>query len=204
MDVDIGAHVNTRDRRHAGKVSRVVINPRTNEVIDLIVHRHKGVLDARDIVVPVDNVERATKGELQLRLLAAEMEKLPDFLETNYIPPPPEWFAPAPFPPGGILWPAGYAAPALIASEQENVPAGSVTLSEGTEVACPDGGIGVVDEVVSDPASQRVLGFIVRRGWLRTHGVFIPMEWVAEVKPDCVLLNRTKAEVEHLDQRAAE
>jgi hypothetical protein len=45
--------------------------------------------------------------------------------------------------------------------EESNAPAGSVELSQGTEVRCLDGRFGVVDQVLTDDADQ-ITGLVVR------------------------------------------
>lgn len=184
-----------------GKVDRVVMDPRTLKVTHIVIH--KGFLLTRDIVVPVEAIDRAIERRAYLKVTAAELEKMPDFVEKEYVVPP--HAAPiGPYVPGSVLWPTAYAyAPAII-YEERRVPEEEVDITEGTDVLCTDGKIGIVDEVLLDSSTGRVTSFIVRRGRFLTRDVTIPVAWVKRADGEAVELNCTKEEVERHAHRRDE
>lgn len=178
MEVNIGAEVETRDGLVAGEIERVVMEPSTNNLLSLVVRM--GLRQARHIVVPIGEVERATKEKVHLRLTAEDLDAMPDFVESEYAPPPYQWVPPSIYPPAHVLVPVpGHVdlgqptveepsrRPTLPAGLPHYAPAESIAISEGTEVYCTDGRIGTVDEVITDPRTNRVTSFVVRKGkWL--------------------------------------
>lgn len=192
MEVNIGAKVVTRDGRVPGVVDRVVVEPETNELISVVV---RGKLRAlRDVVVPVGEIERATKENVYLRLTEDDLERMPDFIESEYAPPPYQSVPPSIYPPTHVLVPVpgrvdlgqptveeAPRRPTLPAGLPHYAPPESISISEGTDVYCVDGKIGTVDEVITDPRTNRVTSFVVRRGKLLPKDVVVPVSLVSGV-----------------------
>ena len=193
MLIDIETEVITKDGHRVGKVDRVVMDPRTLTVTHIVIH--KGLFLTRDILVPVGDIDQASRRAVYLKVTAAELEKMPDFIEKEFVSPPQA--APiGPYVPAGVLWPTGYSyAPAII-REERHVPEQEVDITEGTDVLCADGKIGIVDEVMFDVKTGRVTSFIVRQGTFLTHDVAIPDSWVKHADGNAVELGCTKEEVE--------
>jgi hypothetical protein len=68
----------------------------------------------------------------------------------------------------------------------------------GTEVRTVDGPIGVIDEVRTDPLSDRVTDILVRKGSGLKRDALIPVEFVSAMEPDHIQLSMTTEEVEAL------
>ncbi len=195
MIIDIEAHVLTKDNRVVGKVDRVVMDPAKNQVTHIVIH--KGVLLTRDIVVPVETIERAAEHEVQLSITAAELEKMPDLVEEDYVVPP--HAAPiGPYVPGTVLWPLAYVYAPDIMYEERHVPEETVDITEGTDVECLDGKIGVVDEVIVDSTTKRVTGLVVRRGFVLTRDVTVPVFLIKRADAEVVQLACTREDLEKM------
>lgn len=192
MRIDLDAKVKTRDGEDAGSVRHAVVHPATNEVTDFVITT-KGFL-GRDVLVPREEIERASKdGEaVRLQLTRDEFEKLPSYVAASYVVPPVGWVPPAGygFPYTGYLWPAGdpavYAGAAVPArpgrsyTEPVHGPGAAESpvqqevehpmISKGAVVMDAGGeDIGVVDDVRLDPETGRLTGVILRfGGTLRT------------------------------------
>lgn len=80
-----GTHVYTSDERDVGTIDRVVIDPSTEEVRELIVR--KGWLFSEDKVVPVNLVANATEDRVTLADTKEELDSLPPFEERYYVQP---------------------------------------------------------------------------------------------------------------------
>ncbi len=206
MEVNVGAKVVTRDGKMAGEVDRVIMIPDKNQLISIVVH--KGFFLTRDIVVHAQDIERADKHAVYLRITAKELDNMPDFVPENYTVPPRHWTPPSIYVPAHVLVPVpGYVdisktreeleTKAQEAQIGERIPRGAVELNEGTEVDCIDGRLGTIDEILIDSRSKQVTGIVVRMGTILTKDVVVPVRRIAEIRSDRVLLNCKKAQVEH-------
>ena len=94
MLVPFGTHVRDKDGKSIGTVSRLVLHPESRQVVALVVRQ--GVLDRREIVVPIRMVERAGD-EVRLTLRAAELDGLDLFGTPALRPMPDQWPMPMGF-----------------------------------------------------------------------------------------------------------
>jgi nucleotide-binding universal stress UspA family protein len=85
--IEIEAPVRTRDGHRVGQVHRVVVDLDQQAVVGVVV-LGRGPL-ARDILVPIDFVDRVGDGEVGLRLTSEELDRLPDFAFNELLTPPP-------------------------------------------------------------------------------------------------------------------
>jgi sporulation protein YlmC with PRC-barrel domain len=116
------------------------------------------------VLVPRRELGAATADgdALRLRLSKAELERLPEYIPANYIPPPPGWTLPGAYAfgaYGGYVWPVEYQKWAT--GEQPTEP------SIGKEAVVLDRSgedLGVVEDVRFDPATGRLQGFVLRVG----------------------------------------
>ncbi len=177
-----------------GTIDRVVIDPRTNEVTYLVVR--KGVLFTEDKVVPVSLVASAKDDGVVLNNNAGNLDELPAFEETYYVPV--EEAEPAKraeattgspslymYPPlGGPLTytPAGYN-PGFIAQTTTNIPESDVALKNGANVISQDGQhVGDVAEIITGAQSERATHIVISQGLLFKSHKLIPMDWVRDVE----------------------
>lgn len=167
MRLDIGATVYSRDGDKIGTVDKVVMHPDSREVTHFVVQR--GFLLTRDVVIAVNDVLAIDADGVRTNLGPHDIDRLPDFIYTEYASPDPDdsWTAPISYPAGGIIW-AGRSptAPPVPVAERRSVPDDTVTIHDGMEVECSDGKIGTVDEVRIDAETGRVTHVVVSQGWL--------------------------------------
>jgi uncharacterized protein YrrD len=199
MQVDIQAPVYSADGTHVGKVDRVVIEPDVQRVTHIVIH--KGTWLSRDIVVPLDEVERADKDGVHLRLGPEQVEALPDFVEVEWAQPREDWVPPPGYFESVVLWPPYFGQPAAPATERLNIGEYEVAITEGTDVECTDGKLGVVDRVLVDAQTGRLQGMVVRQGLILTHDVIVPAQWIAGADADAVRLSVTKDQVSREAER---
>ncbi|PZS07832.1 MAG: hypothetical protein DLM70_03160 [Chloroflexi bacterium] len=191
--LDIGADVIGSAGDKVGTVAYAVINPPELHMTDFVVST--GHLLGRDVVVPVNKVDRLEDGKVYLSIDKDELEKLPDYVEVHFQQPPAAW-APAPgflYPAQSVLWPADayYPDPASVTV---NAPKGSVGISQGMEVESSDGHkIGTVKGL--DAGEGDVTDLIVKEGFLFTHDVHIAADLVDRVDDGRVILKVSKDEV---------
>lgn len=185
MDIEIGARVRTRDDGDVGEVHRVVVDLEAQSVASIVVL--KGHLLSRDILVPLDYVERADEDGVVLNLTTEELESLPDFSYNEILTPPPTWAFPMPYPDGSAYIPM---------NQRERLGGSELDLVPDTKVLARDGELGTVDRVELVEGTGRVDAFWVRSGGLFGHDLRIPAEWVEGVEEAGVILAATREEVE--------
>jgi uncharacterized protein YrrD len=201
-----GANVFTSGGQKVGEIERVVIDPLSKEVTHVIVR--KGFLFTKDKVVPISLIGAATEDKVSLREDAGNLEALPDFEETHYIPvrvgkeragkrsgdsEPYFWY-----PPVGYTWWAasrgpvhhGYPpVPPFVVETERNVPEGTVALKEGAGVVSADGEhVGDIDAVLTDAKTDRATHLLISQGVLLKETKLVPTTWISTVMEDKVHL----------------
>ncbi|MDE3088955.1 MAG: PRC-barrel domain-containing protein [Chloroflexota bacterium] len=200
MQFNQGASVSTVDGKEVGRIDRVVIDPKTKKVADIVIR--KGFLFTEDKVVPAALIAAGQKGRIILQLETDQLERLPNFRETHYImldeeelgradKRSPLGFAPA------MYWYLPYGEPALtplaqlpyVAETETNIPEGTVALKEGAKVITRDGKhIGNVEQVLTSPRADRATHFLISKGLLLKEKKMVPVEWIEKFGEDKVRL----------------
>lgn len=179
LDIRLGAPVETSDGRRVGRVERVVLDPGSRRVTDVVCQL--GGLAAREIVVPVGGIELADEDGIQLIFAESDLERLPDFVESAYVPlesqdRPPiiTWEDGSPDDGRAVLVPAaqlynpavpGYA-PRIVEEQRNTAPGGTADITVGTIVEDERGEaeIGRVVEVTVDAETGRLTGVVFEAG----------------------------------------
>lgn len=199
FNFNIGAEVCCRDG-NCGKLSRVVMDPDTERVTNLIVE--KGVLLTTDRVLPVSAVESATKKEIHLSLAEGELEEYPEYHQEEFKEPAPGWGNEKQYQGRQILHFAsryGLTIPEPVVPKvrhrvHEGVSAALAVVERGTSVNTLDGELGTVDHVVVSGENQELTHVVVDRGFLSS-SLVIPASKVAEVGDESIFLDVTEEEL---------
>lgn len=213
MEFVEGAKVFSADGKRVGTVDRVVLDPDTKEVTDLVIR--KGFLFTEDKVVPISLVGPATEDKVTLRRQEDGMEALPNFEETHYVeadlgyvpdlrsaarPRPLLWY-----PPLGPWWTmgayAGYDRPQYVAKTEKNIPEGTVALEEGAKVISRDGKhVGDVERIFTEPQEDRATHLLISEGLILKQKKLVPTTWMSTVLEDEVHLSVNSDLVESLPE----
>jgi sporulation protein YlmC with PRC-barrel domain len=185
MKIDIGAPVRTRDGRTVGEVHRVVVDVDDRAVIGIVVL--KGRLLSRDVLVPLDFVDRANDREVVLRLDENQIDQLPEFAYNEILAPPPAWTLAGPYPDGTVYVPI---------RQRKRLTQGQFDITPGTRVWATDGEIGQVDEVELDASTGQLDAFWVRSGLVLADDLRIPAEWIDRVMESGIHLAGSRLEIE--------
>jgi len=186
------ADVYTADGEQVGSINGIVIDPYDDEVTHLIVQQ--GVLFTEDKVMPVEWVDTTSEDRITLRPDIDDLEQLPKFEETHYVPrheeDPPRTdstlypgLAPVyPYPHYGLgAWPTVGAGSSLQTAEHkhQNIPRDTEALKSGSKVYSSDNEeIGEVERVLMDENTNEVTHFVVKEGLIFKHRKLIPITWV--------------------------
>jgi sporulation protein YlmC with PRC-barrel domain len=213
MLVPFGTHVVDRDGKSVGTVSRLILHPQSQQVVAIVVQQ--GVLDRREIVVPVNRVE-GFRHEVRLTLRAPELAGLDLFDTMSLRPMPDQWKMPAGFDmrsfflvPGDgwteavlpfvLTSPAVSGTPGYVRDPDAPKDVREPAIVKATPVYDNAGQrLGEVEGFEIDPASDRITRVIVRRGILFHTETPIPAGWIASVG-DRITLSVSAGEAKKLE-----
>ena len=219
MRVELGAHVLTSDGKDVGKIEKLVVDPESGAA-RLVVLR-KGLLLARDVEVRVEELRAGEDGRVHLSYTAEQVDRLPEFVESEYTVPTAGYVSPLGYPPDALVWSSGYAPggvptagytppqPRTIPEAPDRATAAEVedfqlnrdltnaVIEEGDAVLSRDGDkVGEVHGVSLDLETRRPTRLVVRKGFLFTEDVELPWTAVDGVDDGKVYLTLSKDEVE--------
>ena len=213
MLVPFGTHVRDKDGKSIGTVSRLVLHPESRQVVALVVRQ--GVLDRREIVVPIRMVARAGD-EVRLALRATELDGLDLFGTPALRPMPDQWPMPMGFDlrsfflvagdgwteatlPFVLTSPAVSGTPAFIPDPDAPARVKEPAIAAATPVVDHAGRrVGEVSGVELEPASGRITRVLVREGVLFRRETAIPASLIASVG-DRITLSVSADEVKKLE-----
>lgn len=225
MQFKKGVSVLDNHDEKVGEIDRVVIDPQSAEVTHVVVR--KGFLFTEDKVLPVDQISRTSDDAVHLNVDAKQVEEMPDYIETNYLPldsnqidrmpdyqaedaSPVYWYpvvGAAPLNWGGGYWgmtpPVGYGMgpgePGYRVVEERNIPEGTVALKEGAKVLGKDGKhVGDVEKVLTENMKDQVTHLVVTKGFFGQTKKLIPAHWVRRIREDAVQLSVDEGTIERL------
>lgn len=212
--IELGREVDSSDGKKLGKVDRLVLNSENQRLEQIVVD--KGFFSTGKLI-DLDLVDHVDADRVVLTLTAAQAERLPEFVATQFVDAPAEaWTgypgpAPAGFGAGGLLYagplagaayPGGAGSlfgdtipPDAVVENVRNIPEQDVVVGSGSDVVGADGKkVGTVDRVLYGEDGT-VQGVVVKSGFLFKHDVTIPGEWVAELDDDRITLSVPADEV---------
>lgn len=215
MQFKDGASVYTEDGERVGQIDRVVIDPGSKEVTHLVVE--KGFLFTEDKVVPISLIGPTREEKITLRKNVSDLEKLPDFIESNYIPTtrmdkPLEKMRRGSqvstiyaYPPLGTNWSTGIYEmrnrPHFVEEKERNIPEDEVALKEGAMVITRDKEyIGDIEGIFTDQYEDRVTHLLISKGLITKEKKLVPVIWVAKVLEDKVFLIVDSQQVENIPE----
>jgi uncharacterized protein YrrD len=222
MQFKEGTRVYTVDGRDVGTVDRVVLDPRNNKVSGIVVR--KGWLFTEDKVVPIEMVDVASEDRVTLLETKHDLQELPEFQDTYYIPAyeedykgvalphPPHAMPFYSYPPVGVAWwgvgtymDYPVVEPEYVVRTDENIPDNTIALSEGARVVDLDGKhVGDVEELFFDSESKRVTHLLISKGILFKEHKLIPGNWIEVMGEDEVSLHVPTKVVEALPEYQAQ
>ena len=200
-DYNIGAPVHCRDG-DCGRLHKVVVDPHTQRVTDLIVER--GFLLTTDRVLPVDTVERATGEDIYLSISSKALDDYPEYRVIEFEEPAPG-VKDAMYDRGDVrCWMQGYrmacrepVVPMVRMEVQEGVPRGRAVIEQGALVVNRQGTVGEVDHMLVDSKTGKVSHLVVRRGLLPYYPI-VPISAVKAIRDDSVKVSLGQKEMDTL------
>lgn len=208
MDAKTQFHRNatilSAEGKPVGSIERVVVNPETHVMTDIVV-RTGDRPNQEEKVVSVELVDETADGHIVLREEAGVLEGCPPFEERRPIPAEPE-----PSADGDESPLVGYPilrSPITSLLDEEsstrierNIPEGTVAMKEGAKVVTAEGkSVGNVERILVDPTVDQITHLLVASGLFLKEARLIPIVWVMSLGEDKIHLRVKKDSVESLD-----
>lgn len=192
MEFKEGTSVYTIDHREAGSIQRVVIDPETNQVTDIVIQ--KGIFFKDDKVVPIVKVTSATEEGITLACTVEELKELPPLLIKQIKPGEEAQNFNSSM---GGMFGAVPSGPEVVPETTRTIPEDLVALKEGAVVMSQDNKrVGNIERIFTDEG--KVTHFTLAQGLLTKSEKSIPMEWATMVSEDEVDLSVEAQKIESL------
>jgi sporulation protein YlmC with PRC-barrel domain len=193
MDIPIHAQVRCIDEP-CGNVSCIILNPLTDQITHIVVKGNSFPYIQR--LVPIDKINEASSGIIQLSCNLYEYILLPEFIKSQFLIPDvngkeleiPEKLA---LPYAMVL--------GTITRETERIPTDALAIHRRSKVEAVDGRVGQVDEFLVEPDSNSITHLVLKEGHLwGKRDVSIPVSLIDHIEEDVVYLKITKQAVDDL------
>jgi len=201
------ASVLAANGKQVGSLERVVLNPETKVVTDIVV-RTGTLFNKEAKVVPVGLVVETKENQIVLRDDAGELQTYPPFEERHLVNVDGDMEQkPANAPPIIYGYP-GAVVPVIVPTSEEqlvtrieqNIPVGTVAMKEGAKVISADGKhVGNVERVLADSSVDHVTHLVISQGLFMKESRLIPIKWVMTLGEDTVHLRVKRVSVEDVD-----
>jgi uncharacterized protein YrrD len=172
------------DGEQVGSLERVVLNPESKMITDIVV-RTGTIFKQAEKVVPVGDIVETDENQVVLNHAAEELESFPPLeerhvVETEQRPPvisgAPGLYGPAVVPSAGEKF---------FTQTEQNIPDGTVAMKEGAKVITADGKhVGNVERVLADASVDQVTNLEISKGLFSKEWRLIPMKWVKTIDED--------------------
>lgn len=201
LDYEIGARVQCTDG-DCGKLLKVVVDPHTERIIDLVVA--KGFLLTSDRVVPAEVVERTTDGDIYLELTGEALQSYPEYRDLEFTEPAPAVQA-GHYGRGDVrCWQSTYrlacqepVIPMVRHQVDLGVDADLAVIERGTPIKNNRGTLGHVDHLLADASSGKISHLVVRKGLFPYYPI-LPISEVKSVSGEAIIVDLTEKEVDEL------
>ena len=192
--------------KQVGSLERVVVNPKTKVITDIVV-KTGSLLDKVSKVVPIELVHETNENQIKLSDTVDNWEDFPPLEELHLIDgngdksemvediPPVVYGNPIL---GPTRVPVSMGEQPLTEMER-NVPDNTVALNEHTKIITTDGKhVGNLASVLANSAVDQVTYIGTSMGTLTKKEKLIPVKWIKEINEDEVTLRVNKESIEEL------
>jgi uncharacterized protein YrrD len=207
-----GADVVSLDGDAVGKLHAIVLDPRDDEVTQLIVnagpHFPAPGFGAPDLIaVPVEGLQGASESEVVLKLTKEQFEGLPSYVERSFLADPRRQPADEGAGHNVLLDVSKAIMNSLGALTGIPIPAEAFRKAEFERHILNDAPvwrqepleqIGEVERVLVDDGTDEIEGLVIRRGHLFAEEVILPIDYVTEVLDGAVRVQLSDDEIRQL------
>lgn len=203
------ANIITTNGQSLGQIDRVVLNPATKVITDIVV-RQGTLFNKEDRVIPIDFVVETTEENIVLREDVGELDAFPPFEERRVVSESTD--IDRKLSSGNSPQPVNYGFPEVgpsfvkppseqfVTRIEKNIPEGTVAMKEGARVITAEGKhVGSVERVLADASIDQITHLLISNGTFTKTAKLIPIKWVMVMGEDEVHLRVKSNSVEELD-----
>jgi uncharacterized protein YrrD len=186
-----------------GSLERVVLNPESKLVTDIVI-RTGTLFNKTAKVVPVKFIVETAENQIVLSPEAGEFDAFPLFEEHYLVAEDGDIDQKPADVPQVVYGNPGFGpmivqAPGeqVVTQVEQHIPQGTVAMKEGAKVITADGKhVGNVERVLADASLDQVTNLEISKGLLTKEWRLIPMKWVKTVGEDEVTLRVNEAAID--------
>lgn len=205
------ATVLAENGKKIGSLERIVVNPETHVIVDLVV-RTGGLLSQEEKIVPVELVVETAEDKILLHEDAGELEGFPPLEEMRMVSEHGDQTSESlheniptttygGFPAVGTPVAAPASKEQVIIRPEQNIPEGTVAMKVGAKViSADDKHIGNVESILAEPFMAQITRIYVSKGLLVKDTNVIPSQWILSMSEDTIHLRRNKAAIEEAEE----
>jgi osmotically-inducible protein OsmY/sporulation protein YlmC with PRC-barrel domain len=202
FDFSIGSQVHCTDGE-CGRLLKVVVDPHTQRITDLVVER--GFVLPVDRVLPAEVVERTRNGDVYLGITEDTLKSYPEYREVEFKEAASGVQA-GHYDRGDVrCWASAYrlactepVIPLIKKRIHVGVDADLAVVERGTPVVNSQGTIGKVDHLLADAENGEITHLVVRKGLLMPYYPILPISAVRAVSDEAVSVDLTEEEIDDL------
>lgn len=195
FDFNIGAQVHCRDGQ-CGRLARVVVDPDTLQITDIIVE--EGFLLKRARVFPISTVESTAKDNIRLAISSNELANFREYREVEYEThvSGSEGLFQEPYP--GTA--SGVSnVPVMREKVRQGISSDDlIVVQQGTPVMNAGGKIGKLDHVIVNEETNEITHLVIQQGTLFSERILVPVFMVEHVGEKGILIAPTDNEIKVL------
>lgn len=189
MFLKVGADVHFQDGK-GGTLHKIVVDPQTGHVTDLVVLR--GFLQRHDYVIPVSAVQSVTPNDIHMAPRIEELTGFPEYREVEFDEWVDDWDSELAYPrehvvvwypQAGVYERGKKVIPAIRRRHYFGIPTGEVVIDRASTIRTIYEEIGKVDHLWLDRNTWGITHLVVRRG-IVPHYVIIPFSLVNSISSD--------------------
>ncbi|MDF1515082.1 MAG: BON domain-containing protein [Anaerolineae bacterium] len=200
-DFNIGAEVTCQDGR-CGRLHKVVVDPSSKRVTDLIVER--GYLLTTDRVLPVDVVQNSAGDEITLSMTSDDLTEYPEYREIEFEQPDSVVKLGVYKREDMRCWQQNYqvvchepVVPFIRRTIDKGIEPYQSVIERGTKVMNVVRTLGYVDHVLVDPKTDEITHVVMRRGLLPYYPI-IPISDINSVSDSGIWTDLSEVDVQTL------
>lgn len=180
----------------AGHSTNVVVDIETQNMTHIVVAEQHHPF--RDHLVPLKLIQQTKPDAINLTCSLNDLVRLPHFTKTGHVRSLVPDYRHLPAQPAMMPHLTRYVEKEVLV-KTEDIPVGEEAIHRGAGIEATDGQIGVLEELLIDPAEGHITHLILRKGhlWGKTD-VLIPVEAVATFDEKTIYLRLNKAAINKL------
>lgn len=202
----INADVIAAHEKRVGSLERVVLNPETKVITDIVVETGT-LFDKESKVVPIEFVEATSENHIKLSDTVDNWQDFPPLEERHLVDgngnvgevienEPPVVFGSPILGPSNV--PAALGEP-INTQIERNIPDETIALNKDTKVITMDGKhVGNVERVLADSDVDQMTHVGISTGVLTKEKRLIPIKWILKMDEDEITLQVSKEAIEEL------